>query len=75
MGVQDEDVPHVEGVMGGCGWWRIHRHSFDRTEGACGHCTEMNDSQLMHVVGMTSALEAWTALARAYRTRDMVDYG
>ena len=31
----------------------------------------LNDSQLMHVVGTTSAFELWTALARAYRTRDM----
>ena len=31
----------------------------------------LNDSQLMHVVGTTSAFEVWTALARAYRTRDM----
>ena len=65
MGVQDEDVPHVKGVMGRCGWWRIYRRSFDRTEGTCGHRTEPErfpaDARRRHdkcIQGMDSARES-----------------
>ena len=70
MGVQDEDVSHVQGTMGGCGKATLVTAEKEQQAHAA-IIRNLSDSQLMHVITATTAGDAWGGLAKFHHTQDM----